>query len=400
MNQLKKGLFVIQSALIRLSTFGCFYLLYPVWLLLPIQQKKIVVCSYFGKGYGDNPKYICDYLLQADPTLDIVWLCTPEVMAQQQASFPPNIRLVRYKSFRALLEMHTAKIWIDNCRKRFYPRKRKQQFYLQTWHAGFGLKRIENNATETLNTRYINFAKKDSQMCDLLVFESSNLFEDIGRMFWYDGPIFRKGIPRNDLLVNPQPEITAKVYQYFDLPAQKKLVLYAPTFRNDYDLQVNADFLAQVVQTFSQRFAEDYVLLLRLHPNDTKKKAQILAEVDTTQILDASAYPDMQELLSAIDTLITDYSSTIGEMLVANKKCFLYAYDYEAYQKDRGLVMDLHDLPFPVALSEAALLQAIETFDDTAYHLQVTQFNQRFHIEESGHASQELGDILINVMKS
>ena len=65
----------------------------------------------------------------------------------------------------------------------------------------------------------------------------------------------------------------------------------------------------------------------------------------------------MQELLCATDTLVTDYSSTIGEALVSNKKCFIYAYDYEKYKKNRGLVMDLIDLPFPKRLIKVDLLK-------------------------------------------
>ncbi len=67
---------------------------------------------------------------------------------------------MKNKSVKALIELFTAKIWIDNSRKSFYPPKRKNQFYLQTWHAGFGLKRIENNAAEKLKPRYVKLAKK------------------------------------------------------------------------------------------------------------------------------------------------------------------------------------------------------------------------------------------------
>ena len=98
------------------------------------------------------------------------------------------------------------------------------------------------------------------------------------------------------------------------------------------------------------------MLFVRLHPNDTENKELILGNLKNPNIIDASSYNDMQELLCATDTLVTDYSSTIGEALVSNKKCFIYAYDYEKY-KNRGLVMDLIDLPFPVTFNQVDLLK-------------------------------------------
>lgn len=402
-NKMSKGLkkkisrigFVLKSLFLRIIRYTAFYCSYPFLIIRPIRNNKIVVSSYFGKGYGDNPKYICEYLLSKRSDLDIVWLCKPEVIKEQSDLFPKRIRLVKNKSVRALIEMFTAKIWIDNCRKSFYPPKRKGQFYLQTWHAGFGLKRIENNATEKLKPRYVKLAKKDSKMCDLLVFESSDLFQDIGKMFWYDGEIFREGVPRNDVIVNNDPHVINKIYEYYQLSKEKKIILYAPTFRAGELVQVSPEFLEQVRKTFSEKFGVEYVMLVRLHPNDTENKELILGEIENTNLIDASSYNDMQELLCATDVLVTDYSSTIGEALVSNKKCFIYAYDYEQYQQNRGLVMDLIDLPFPVVMNQKEFLENIRNFNLNNYLTNVKKFKKELNISESGHASQTLGDRLL-----
>ena len=397
-SKLSRLLFVFKSLFLRVGRYAVFYCCYPFLLMRPINKNKIVVSSYFGKGYGDNPKYICEYLLSKRSDLEIVWLCKPEVLKTQANLFPKEIRLVKNKSVKALIELFTAKIWIDNSRKSFYPPKRKNQFYLQTWHACFGLKRIENNAAEKLKPRYVKLAKKDSKMCDLLVFESSSLFKDIGKMFWYDGEIFREGVPRNDIIVNNDPAIIKKVYNYYDLSMKKRIILYAPTFRAGQLVEVNALFLEEIRKTFSEKFKEEYVLFVRLHPNDTENKELILGNLKNPNIIDASSYNDMQELLCATDTLVTDYSSTIGEALVSNKKCFIYAYDYEKYKKNRGLVMDLIDLPFPVTFNQGGFIESVKTFNMDDYLAKVTAFKDRLGISESGHASQSLGDRLLEEM--
>lgn len=295
------------------------------------------------------------------------------------------------------MELHTAKIWIDNCRKNFHPRKRKDQFYLQTWHAGFGLKRIEHDIEQFLSKRYVRVAKKDSQMCDLLVFEHSNLFKNLHYTFWYSGEFYRNGIPKNDIIVKNDTSTIEKVYMHYRIEKNKKILLYAPTFREDGSLEINIESLKKLKQSFESKFNFEIVILLRLHPNDILRHATLIHELTSVDyIIDANDYPDTQELLCALEILITDYSSIFGEMLISKKKCFLYAYDYDSYMKNRGLVLDLNDLPFPVSKSLNQLISQIEKFDEFVYYTSIENFNKDYGVFESGEASKELGDRIIS----
>ena len=104
-------------------------------LVFPVNRTKVVITSHYGKGYGDNAKYIVEELVRRHNKYDIVWLLNKELYGS--VCFPDYIRTVKYGSLRALFELATAKIWIDNCRKEFYPIKRKSQFYIQTWHGAW-----------------------------------------------------------------------------------------------------------------------------------------------------------------------------------------------------------------------------------------------------------------------
>ena len=134
--------------------------------IFPIKKNKIVITSFYGKGYGDSSKYICNYLINNQKeNVEIVWL----VNDISDNNLPKEIKAVKYKSLRAIYERVTAKIWIDNARKHDYELKRKDQYYIQLWHSSLRLKKIEKDAINYLPKTYIKNAIHDSKMIDLMV---------------------------------------------------------------------------------------------------------------------------------------------------------------------------------------------------------------------------------------
>ncbi len=118
----------------RVREFICRFL-FIIFRIFPIKKNKVVVINFYGNGYGDNPKYICEELIKTHEELDVIWLVN-----KMDDVFPNQIRKVKYKSIKAIYEMATAKIWIDNARKRKYVIKRNGQYYIQTWHGGIRIK--------------------------------------------------------------------------------------------------------------------------------------------------------------------------------------------------------------------------------------------------------------------
>ncbi len=114
-----------------------------VYLLIaafcPIQQNKIVFSSFEGNGYGCNPKYIAEEIICRDKgdrkNHELVWL-----VDDITKEFPPEIKNVRNTLWNRAYHLSTAKIWIDNSRKKLGTRKRKGQYYFQTWHGAIGIK--------------------------------------------------------------------------------------------------------------------------------------------------------------------------------------------------------------------------------------------------------------------
>lgn len=361
----------------------------------PIQNNKIVIDNFGGRGFGDNPKYIVEALLKHNENdLDIVWLVN-----NMDSVVPKGVRKVKYNTVSSIKELATAKVWIDNIKNSVKPRKRKGQYYIQTWHGGIGLKSVEAQVESKLSPKYVINAKRDAAQTDLMLSDSdwtTNIFKN---WFWYDGPIKKTGFPRNDILVNPESSLKKKVLSFLGIDEDKKILLYAPTFRDNSDISVYQEDFNKILKAANERFNSTYVALIRLHPNTWAelKTNNVKLYNFNDKIINASSYPDMQELLAVSDILITDYSSCMFDGMISNKKVFLLAKDLAEYSsRDRGLLFKIEELPFELALSSSDILKRISEFNEKEYFNRVNAFQKKLNIYENGNASDQVAKLIIN----
>ena len=124
--------------------------LYPLFARRPIQAGKIVFDNYLGRGYGCNPKYAAQKLIERGADgYDLVWLVSGEHMAHSE--LPPQIRRVRHGSIRSYYEYATAQVWVSNYPKMLFVRnglkKRAGQVFIQTGHGSLGIKKIDGDVS-------------------------------------------------------------------------------------------------------------------------------------------------------------------------------------------------------------------------------------------------------------
>lgn len=347
-----------------------------------IKNNKIVITSFYGKGYGDNSKYICNEILNRDLNLDIVWLVN-----DLNCKFPDGIRKVKFKSLKSFYELATAKIWIDNSRKHDYILKRKSQYYIQTWHSSLRLKKIEGDAINELPKDYVRNAKLDSKKMNLLTVGCRFSEEMYNRAFWYSGEMMRCGTPRCDLFFNETvaQKIKKDICTNYNIN-DKKIILYAPTFKKNYVTDdVSIDFEKIISELNSPN--EKYVFFVRLHPISQKKF------VSTENAFDFTNYPDMQELISICDYFITDYSGCCFDAMIAKKPCVLYTPDLEVYLKnERSLCFDFNDLPFEKIKTSNDLISSIKNFNYEKYYDDINNFQDYIGSYENGNASKLIAD--------
>lgn len=362
--------------------------IYSFFRLFPIKQNKIICNNFLAKGYGDNPKYIVEELLKNNSRYDIVWLCEEKY----NFTLPKNVRCVN-NTIKYLYEFATAKIWISNVRLPKYLKKRKKQFYIQTWHGGIALKRIEKDAIESLSSKYIKMAKEDSKKADIMISNSQFLTNLYNSSFWYEGPILEKGLPRNDILINNNFSTKKYIEKKYNLKGYKVL-LYAPTFRKTDSREAYNLPAEELIKFLEKKTKSKWKILVKFHPN---VKSTEYIEFNKS-IIDCSDFNDLNELFSVTDILITDYSSCMFDFMILNKPVFLYATDIEAYKKDRNFYFPLESTPFTISKTHEELINNMDMYLNKDFYKIYKKFYEKHGINETGFASNEVCKVIDRVI--
>lgn len=368
-----------------------FSLLFLLMRVFPIKQNKVVGSNMKGKRYGDNPKYVFDSIMKKDPSVDLVWLLNDT----NNEDVPSNVRIAKNSILSQVYELATAKVWIDSNAKQHGFLKRKGQTYIQTWHGSYGLKKVgkdlPNPSRIDLDNVFYNFNR-----VDLTVSNSKRTSEIFRTAFDYQGELIECGSPRNDIFFAEADNYIDKVKKFFNVEG-KRIVLYAPTFRNDFRLSdYNIDF-DRLKESLAKKFGGEWVVLIRLHPYNLAQAKDFIKYSDT--VLNATDYDIMQELLVASDILITDYSSCMFDFVTTGKTCFLYADDIDKYKKERDCYFELEDLPFPLARNNDELNSIIELYDQEKYSVDLKALFKQVGLSESGCASDQVADFIISKVK-
>ncbi|MGI2293455.1 CDP-glycerol glycerophosphotransferase family protein [Paenibacillus sp. GXUN7292] len=354
--------------------------------VLPIKNNKIFLFSYYGSQYGDNPKYISEYIVAnfPDNKFDIVWAFN-DLESKRNLT---GIKKVKVMSFTYFYHLCTAKVIITNYRTTEMFIKRKKQYYIQTWHSSLRLKHIEKDAEHSLPEHYVQMAKQDSLKCDLLLSGCKLSTEIFQRSFWYDGEILEIGTPRNDILFHKNPAMREQVLSALHLPIDHNIVLYAPTFRKNNNLDVYDINYSQLLASLKNKFGGEWIVLVRLHPHLLSKAKELPFSND---VINVTSYDDIQQLLSVADVLISDYSSLMFDYSFTQRPCFLYVPDVEEYSStERKLYFELWELPYISAFSNNDLLNKVENFDREEYERNLKQFLARIGTFEEGKACESL----------
>lgn len=136
----------------------------------------------------------------------------------------------------------------------------------------------------------------------------------------------------------------------------------------------------------------NWKVLVRLHPNMQKRFNELNYGGD---IIDATQYDEINELIVSSDILITDYSSCMFDGMISGSKVFIYATDIEDYIADRNFKISLDELPFPISTNMEELLLNIGEFDPRVYEKKCFEFKQKVGLYEYGNGSAKVADWII-----
>ncbi len=370
-------------------------LVYYFCQLLPIKRNAIIASNFFGRGYGDSPGAIIDELLKTKKNLNIYWVLDEKVY---DSKLPEGVTRVKKDSIKFLYCLATSKIWINNVRNSFCVKKRREQFYIQTWHGGFGFKRIEKDADGLLPKSYIKIAKNDSNNIDVLLSNSRWYTKYFRDCFYYNGTILETGLPRNDSLFDEKnfSSIRKRVYKELGLNSDEKILLYAPTFRDDRTTSCyNIDY-DRLIKNLEKNTKQKWKVLIRLHPNIADYD---VFDKNNKNIINVSNYSSLNDLMISSDMLISDYSSLTFEYAYLLKPIILYAVDVDKYSNDRGFLFDIRKLPFPLVTNNDELEICIKDFSKKNYKKEINNFFKKYGLCDDGNASKRVVKLILKELE-
>ena len=226
---------------------------------------------------------------------------------------------------------------------------------------------------------------------DVFVSGSRSFTDTTSQSFRFPKEIFLEaGLPRNDILVNGLPrEELDRLKAKLGIPAGKKAVLYAPTFRKGKAGPAQQPDFEKLTQVLGSRFGGEWVVLLRQHYFvDSHETSEGL-------VINVSGHEDMQELILGSDCMVSDFSSCMWDFVLTGKPCFVFARDLEDYRSgDRSFFIPVEDWPYPMTGDMEGLCRAIETFDERIYSQRIRQHLEGFGSYDRGTAARALVRVL------
>jgi CDP-glycerol glycerophosphotransferase len=353
-------------------------------------RDAVLYTSFHGRQYSDSPRAIHEELVRRAAPLEHLW-----VVQDGMCEVPASAKVVRDGSREHFDALATARYVVSNDHFHDWFARRPDQVCVQTWH-GVPLKRLGFDVTARRNADN-RFVRWDQQVENWQYVLSPNRFSTpiLRRAYAIEGEMLETGYPRDDVLARPDRDVlTQEVRRRLGLPEGKRVVLYAPTYRDHvfdksgrYRLDLHLDF-----ERLRAAVGDDTVILFRKHH-------YIADPVPTDRhgfVRDVSSYPDGTELLLAADVLVTDYSSMMFDFANTGRPMLFYTYDLDAYADEiRGFYLDFVDtVPGPLLRTTDELAGALGDLDGVraSYAARYREFVSKFCELDDGSASARVVD--------
>lgn len=262
---------------------------------------------------------------------------------------------------------------------------------VQLWHAPGASKKF-GGAVEVEDKKMISNL---SDKINYLIITSENVKNQYAEAFQIsEDKIKALGLPRMDYYFENHDVDKLKMdfCKRFNIPSEKKIILYAPTFRKQERYNNVFDFLN--LEKFNESLGKEYILALRLHPKIKKFYKDNISS--NSQYIDVSDWENEQELMAISDMLITDYSSIMIEYGVLNKPIIFFTYDFEDYiSHERGFYYDFKKtVPGPIVYTSDELINVIENNDFDMSKISEFISTQFDYID--GESSKRVVDYILN----
>ena len=377
---------------------------------IPVDDKMVIFEAFFAKKYACSPKAIYEYML-SDPRykdFTFVWVfrnindpAIKEIFAGKRTI------LLKYKTKKYYRFYARAKYWVTNARIPDCIVKKPEQVYIQCWHGtplkklGWDIEVKGDNALSSnkeVRRQYNHDASRYTYMLSPSRFCTEKLTSAFNlKALGKEDIMVEKGYPRNDELFTFDDEKIKAIRARIGIPEGKKVILYAPTWRdNQHTLGVGYTFDIGIdLKALRERYGDEYVILMRMHYL-IASKMNLGGVMDFA--IDVSNYNNVNDLYIVSDMLITDYSSVFFDYANLKRPILFYMYDLDEYQNNtRDFYISLDELPGPIIKEEQALSDAIGDITNirAEYDKKYKAFNDKFNYLDDANASKRVVETCI-----
>lgn len=203
------------------------------------------------------------------------------------------------------------------------------------------------------------------------------------------------GVSRTDVFYDQHfiEQSKAAVYSVCPAAENKKIILYAPTFRGRVAKAESPDCLD--IPAMKRALGDEYVLLIKHHP--FVKQPPVVPEDCTDFAMDVTKSLEIDQLLCASDVCVSDYSSLIFEYSLFERPMIFFAYDLDDYFDWRGFYYNYDELtPGPVVKETEEIIDYIRHLDTRFDQAQVHAFKEKFMSSCDGHATDRIMALVLN----
>jgi len=298
-------------------------------------DKLIMFSCFGGMKYDDSPKEIYNSMVlnKKFENYKFVWTFhNPEKFNINGAN------VVKTDTLKYFVTALKARVWITNSSiERGLSFKGKHTLYVNTWH-GTPIKKMGEDI-QTSDELFVPIKKMNIDFMNVQGDFEAEIFSRIFSIPMKN--MLKVGLPRNDKLAKSSESYSEAIRKKLDIPIGKKVILYAPTFR-EYERNRENGCVLNIpidIKKWKDTLGDKYFILFRAHYEVVKSM-----NIENDEfIYDASQYPDLDELMIASDVLISDYSSIFFDFSIMDKMMFHFTYDYDKYKKERGMYFDIRE---------------------------------------------------------
>ncbi len=374
---------------------------YKYYKKYKVDDKMLFFETFNGRTYGCSPKAIYEKMLEMDEFKDYKFVWSFVEPDKHEVKACDHLILVKHDSSDYYKYLSMSKYWIVNSIVEEGIMKKENQVYVQCWH-GTPLKRLRCdievdgsvlNTVEEIKKRNDRDAKRfdyfisPSKFCTEKFTSAFNL-KNLG----LENIIIEEGYPRNDALFHYTKEEILRIKKKYNLPKDKKIIFYLPTFRDNqhesgvgYTYDLGIDFAS-----LKEKFQDKYIILFSPHYFVAKS-------VDVSQykgfVVDVTDNDDINDLYIISDIIMTDYSSVFFDFANLKRPMLFYMYDLDLYKgKLRDFYIDLKELPGPITQTQEELEDALEGLEENfnKYKEKYKKFNEKYNYLDDGNASERV----------